>query len=152
MWTALWAAGAFGCASVLAVPAAMAAESADAEAAQDGAKAGGDAQELEAISVVGSRRYGRSSEVETPVAVDIIPMEKIAEQGAQFDLAQSLQYIAPSFNSTRQTGADNADLVDSATVRQDLKRLARLLGRERDHAAVRDVYPRLNAALRSPIH
>lgn len=117
LWTALWAAGAFGCASVLAVPAAMAAESADAEAAQDGAKAGGDAQELEAISVVGSRRYGRSSEVETPVAVDIIPMEKIAEQGAQFDLAQSLQYIAPSFNSTRQTGADNADLVDSAMLR-----------------------------------
>ena len=32
------------------------------------------------------------------------------------------------------------------------QRLARLLGRERDHAAVRDVYPRLNAALRSPIH
>ncbi|TWP52512.1 helix-turn-helix domain-containing protein [Lentzea tibetensis] len=47
---------------------------------------------------------------------------------------------------------DAADLVDSATVRQDLKRLARFLGRERDHPAVRDVHPRLNAALRSPIH
>ncbi|MDX8032017.1 helix-turn-helix transcriptional regulator [Lentzea sp. BCCO 10_0856] len=47
---------------------------------------------------------------------------------------------------------DAADLVDSATVRQDLKRLARLLGRERDQAAVREVYPRLNAALRGPIH
>ncbi|MEV6236941.1 helix-turn-helix transcriptional regulator [Lentzea sp. NPDC051838] len=47
---------------------------------------------------------------------------------------------------------DAAELVDSATVRQDLKRLARLLGREREHPSVRDVYPRLNAALRSPIH
>ncbi len=47
---------------------------------------------------------------------------------------------------------DAVDLVDSATVRQDLKRLARLLGREREQAAVREVYPRLNAALRSPIH
>ena len=117
LWTALWAAGAFGCVSVLAAPAVFAAETAEAEAAQDGSKAGGDAQELEAISVVGSRRYGRSSEAETPVPVDIVPMEKIAEQGAQFDLAQSLQYIAPSFNSTRQTGADNADLVDSAMLR-----------------------------------
>jgi iron complex outermembrane recepter protein len=117
LWTALWAAGAFGCVTAL-VPLqrAAAAEATDAETAQDGA-ASADTQELEAISVVGSRRYGRSSEVETPVAVDIIPMEKIAEQGAQFDLAQSLQYIAPSFNSTRQTGADNADLVDSAMLR-----------------------------------
>ncbi|SMD21017.1 helix-turn-helix domain-containing protein [Lentzea albidocapillata] len=47
---------------------------------------------------------------------------------------------------------DAADLVDSATVRQDLKQLARLLGRERRHAAVSEVYPRLNTALRSQLH
>lgn len=118
LWTALWAAGAFGCVTVLAPAQLRAAETSEAEAAaQDGSGAKGETQELEAISVVGSRRYGRSSEVETPVAVDIIPMDKITEQGAQFDLAQSLQYIAPSFNSTRQTGADNADLVDSAMLR-----------------------------------
>lgn len=118
LWTALWAAGAFGCVTALAPAQLLAAETAEAEAAaQDGSGAKGETQELEAISVVGSRRYGRSSEVETPVAVDIIPMDKITEQGAQFDLAQSLQYIAPSFNSTRQTGADNADLVDSAMLR-----------------------------------
>lgn len=117
LWTALWAAGAFGCVTALVPAQLLAAETAEAEAAQDGSSAKGETQELEAISVVGSRRYGRSSEVETPVAVDIIPMDKITEQGAQFDLAQSLQYIAPSFNSTRQTGADNADLVDSAMLR-----------------------------------
>ena len=119
LWKALWAAGAFGCIAVLApAGSASAAEKAEAEteAAQDGT-GGGDAQELEAISVVGSRRYGRSSDTVTPVPVDIIPMTDFAEKGAQFDVAQALQFIAPSFNSTRQTGADNADLVDSAMLR-----------------------------------
>jgi len=117
LWKALWAAGAFGCVAAL-TPAAVAfaAEEADAETAQDGAKSG-EAQELETISVVGSRRYGRSSDTLTPVPVDIVPMAEVAEKSPQFDLAQTLQYIAPSFNSTRQTGADNADLVDSAMLR-----------------------------------
>ncbi|MDG0864393.1 TonB-dependent receptor [Pelomonas aquatica] len=44
-------------------------------------------------------------------------MSKTAEGGGQFDLAQTLQYLSPSFNSTRQTGADGADLIDSAALR-----------------------------------
>ncbi|HOB96394.1 MAG TPA: TonB-dependent receptor [Aquabacterium sp.] len=32
-------------------------------------------------------------------------------------MAQTLQYLSPSFNSTRQTGADGADLIDSAALR-----------------------------------
>ncbi len=71
---------------------------------------------IETINVVGSRRVNGSS-TDTPVPVDFIPMTKVAEQGGQFDLAQTLQYISPSFNSTRQTGADGADLVDSAALR-----------------------------------
>ena len=71
---------------------------------------------VETITVVGSRRVNGSS-TDTPVPVDFIPMTKVAEQGGQFDLAQSLQYISPSFNSTRQTGADGADLIDSAALR-----------------------------------
>ena len=73
-------------------------------------------QALEAVSVVGSRRANASS-TDTPVPVDFIPLAKIAEQGGQFDLAQTLQYVSPSFNSTRQTGADGADLIDSAALR-----------------------------------
>ena len=72
---------------------------------------------VQTVSVVGSRRVSASSATDTMVPVDIIPMTKVAEQGGQFDLAQSLQYISPSFNSTRQTGADGADLVDSAALR-----------------------------------
>jgi iron complex outermembrane receptor protein len=71
---------------------------------------------LETISVVGSRRANASA-TDTPVPIDFIPMAKAAEQGGQFDLAQTLQYLSPSFNSTRQTGADNADLIDSAALR-----------------------------------
>jgi len=76
-----------------------------------------DAVQLETVSVLGSRRVDRSSDTSTPVPVDVIPMSRQAESGAQFDLAQSLQYTAPSLNSTRQTGADGADLVDGAALR-----------------------------------
>jgi iron complex outermembrane recepter protein len=71
---------------------------------------------VETITVVGTRR-ANASVTDTPVPIDIIPMAKAAEQGGQFDLSQTLQYISPSFNSTRQTGADNADLIDSAALR-----------------------------------
>jgi iron complex outermembrane receptor protein len=72
---------------------------------------------IPSVNVVGSRRVGNASSTDTPVPVDFIPLTKAAEQGGQFDLAQTLTYISPSFNSTRQTGADGADLVDSAALR-----------------------------------
>jgi len=74
------------------------------------------AQVLESISVVGSRRINASA-TDTVVPIDFIPIGREAETGAHFDLTQSLTYISPSFNSTRQTGADVADLIDSAALR-----------------------------------
>ena len=71
---------------------------------------------VDKVNVVGTRRANASA-TDTVVPVDFIPLSKAAEQGGQFDLAQTLQYISPSFNSTRQTGADGADLVDSAALR-----------------------------------
>lgn len=71
---------------------------------------------LDALTVVGSRRYDRSA-TETALPVDLIEMDQSAQQGAYFDLAQSLQYLSPSFNSIRQTGSDGADLIDSAALR-----------------------------------
>ncbi|HZH43599.1 MAG TPA: TonB-dependent receptor [Lysobacter sp.] len=81
------------------------------------ATADAEATELEAVTVLGSRRVNRSSDTDTPVPVDVIPMTQAAEQGGQFDVAQTLHYSAPSFISTRQTGADGADLVDGAALR-----------------------------------
>ena len=75
------------------------------------------ASAVQSVHVVGTRRTGAASSTDTPVPVDIIPMTRLAEQGSQFDLAQTLTNISPSFNSTRQTGADGADLVDSAALR-----------------------------------
>jgi iron complex outermembrane receptor protein len=74
------------------------------------------AADVEAIQVVGSRRVDRT-DTDTPVPVDIIPLRQAVEQGGQFDLAQTLHNTSPSFNSTRQTGADGADLIDGAALR-----------------------------------
>jgi iron complex outermembrane recepter protein len=77
-----------------------------------------EASSLERVTVVGSRKsLPAASSTDTLVPVDIYSMGKVAEGGGQFDLAQSLQYMSPSFNSTRQTGADGADLIDSAALR-----------------------------------
>jgi iron complex outermembrane receptor protein len=84
--------------------------------AQGAAASEDEARVLDQMTVVGSRRIG-GSDIESPVPVDVISTQEIAERGAQFDLAQSLQYIVPSFYSTRQTGADGADLVDGASLR-----------------------------------
>ncbi len=75
-----------------------------------------EAQKVEGVTVIGSRRLNASS-TDTPVPVDFIALSKATEQGGQFDLAQTLNYISPSFNTTRQTGADGADLIDSAALR-----------------------------------
>ncbi len=77
-----------------------------------------EASSLERVTVVGSRKtLPAASATDTLVPVDIYSMSKAAEGGGQFDLAQTLQYLSPSFNSTRQTGADGADLIDSAALR-----------------------------------
>ncbi|QBE67382.1 TonB-dependent receptor [Pseudoduganella lutea] len=73
-------------------------------------------QPMQTVSVVGSRR-ATSSATDTVVPIDVIPMTAAAEKGGQFDLSQTLTNISPSFNSTRQSGADGADLVDSAALR-----------------------------------
>jgi iron complex outermembrane receptor protein len=74
---------------------------------------------VERVTVVGSRKSlpAASTSTDTLVPVDIYSMSKATEGGGQFDLAQTLQYLSPSFNSTRQTGADGADLIDSAALR-----------------------------------
>ncbi|WEM99157.1 TonB-dependent receptor plug domain-containing protein [Telluria mixta] len=100
--------GLYGSAALALAPAAFA-QNATAPAASDAT--------IQSVNIVGSRRVGNTSSTDTPVPVDYIPLTKAAEQSGQFDLAQTLANISPSFNSTRQTGADGADLVDSAALR-----------------------------------
>src|SRR5215213_1311839 len=65
---------------------------------------------------VGSRSPERSR-TDTPVPVDVVPIEEIADESGQLDLGQLLQYTAPSFNSNRMSGSDGSDHIDAATLR-----------------------------------
>jgi iron complex outermembrane recepter protein len=72
--------------------------------------------ELGNVSVVGSRSFKRSA-TETAAPVDVIPVARVINQLGQVDVNQLLQFVAPSFNSNKQSGADGADHVDPATLR-----------------------------------
>ena len=58
---------------------------------------------LTGIEMVGTRSLKRSS-TETPVPVDIIPIAKVTNQLGLVEINSILHYIAPSFNSNRQSG------------------------------------------------
>jgi iron complex outermembrane receptor protein len=70
----------------------------------------------EEIVLVGSRSTGRSK-LATPVPVDVIPVAQVINQLGQVDLNQILNFIAPSFQSSRQTVADGTDHLDPAQLR-----------------------------------
>ena len=72
--------------------------------------------DLSAITVIGSRNVSRTR-VETPVPVDVIPISSVINDIGQVDLNQILNFIAPSFQSSRQTIADGTDHVDPAQLR-----------------------------------
>lgn len=71
---------------------------------------------LTEISVTGTRNLTRTR-VETPAAIDIIPIAQITNQVGQIDINQLLTYVAPSFQSSRQTVADGTDHIDPAQMR-----------------------------------
>jgi iron complex outermembrane recepter protein len=74
------------------------------------------AKDLNAVTIVGSRRIGRSS-TESAVPIDMIDIKSIAKQTGRFDVNNILQFAAPSFNSNKQSGSDGADHIDPATLR-----------------------------------
>ncbi|MFK5219920.1 hypothetical protein, partial [Lactococcus cremoris] len=63
---------------------------------------------LEGVQVVGSRSLNRTV-TDSPSPVDIIDVQQVTAKTGQLDVNQLLQFVAPSFNSNRQTGADGAD-------------------------------------------
>ena len=68
------------------------------------------------VQVVGSRSQNRSI-TDSPSPVDIIDLREVTTKTGQLDVNQLLQFVAPSFNSNRQTGSDGADHVDPASLR-----------------------------------
>jgi iron complex outermembrane receptor protein len=71
---------------------------------------------LNDVMVVGTRSLKRTA-IETAVPIDIIQVKQISKLMGQTDVNQLLQYVAPSFNSNKQSGADGADHIDPATLR-----------------------------------
>ena len=71
---------------------------------------------LDMVEIVGSRRPNRTA-IESVVPVDIIEVSRLLTTLGQPDVNQMLQYVAPSFNSNKQSGADGADHIDPATLR-----------------------------------
>ena len=72
--------------------------------------------ELEKVIVTGTRRKGRTN-IMSAAPVDVIPMASITKEIGQTDLNQILSFVAPSFQSTRQTISDGSDHIDPAQLR-----------------------------------
>jgi iron complex outermembrane recepter protein len=75
-----------------------------------------DYETLSEVIVTGTR-VGSRSRIDSPVPVDIIPVSKVINAVGQVDLNQILTYIAPSFQSSRQTISDGSDHIDPAQLR-----------------------------------
>ncbi len=73
-------------------------------------------QELDEVQIVGSRNKNRVAN-DTPVAIDFIDIEKTSSKSSHVEVNQFLQYAIPSFNATKQSGADGADHIDPGTIR-----------------------------------
>ncbi len=65
---------------------------------------------------IGSRDQTRTDNNKS-VGIDIIAIKDVAAQTGYVELNQILQYLSPSFNANRQTGADLADHVDPSSLR-----------------------------------
>ncbi len=74
------------------------------------------AASLNEVVILGSRAATARTNIDKPVAVDVINTREI-KNFAQTDLTQILNYVAPSFSSNRQTVADGTDHIDPASLR-----------------------------------
>lgn len=68
------------------------------------------------VVVLGSRSVARTR-TETAVPVDVIPIAQVVNEVGQVDLNQIITFIAPSFQSARQTISDGTDHVDPGQLR-----------------------------------
>lgn len=73
-------------------------------------------EQLQEVQIVGSRSAKRTA-VDTPVPVDVIDVSQLASKNGNVDLTQILQYAAPSFNASKQSGSDGADHIVPASLR-----------------------------------
>lgn len=75
-----------------------------------------ESETLEEVQIVGSRNVKRTV-VNSAVPIDIISVKDVTTQSGKVEINELLQYVAPSFNATKQSGSDGADHVDPASLR-----------------------------------
>jgi iron complex outermembrane recepter protein len=68
------------------------------------------------VVVIGSRSTTIRSNTDTPAPIDVITAKDLQATG-QIEPSQMINFVAPSFNSSRQTVADGTDHIDPATLR-----------------------------------
>ena len=73
-------------------------------------------QDLQKVTVVGSRSAVVRSNTQTVAPIDVFSAKELALTG-QVEPTQMINFVAPSFNSSRQTIADGTDHIDPATLR-----------------------------------
>lgn len=71
---------------------------------------------LNEVVVVGSRSTQARTSTQTVAPIDVIQSRDLVATG-QVDISQQLNFVAPSFNSSRQTVSDGTDHIDPATLR-----------------------------------
>jgi len=72
--------------------------------------------ELDEVVIVGSRNAKRTS-LDTAVPIDVINVQELASITGKAEVNDILQYAAPSFNATKQSGSDGADHIVPASLR-----------------------------------
>ncbi len=68
-------------------------------------------ESLDDVMLVGSRSPKRTA-VNSAVPIDIIDVETTTMQVGKVEINELLQYAAPSFNASKQSGSDGADHID----------------------------------------
>ncbi len=74
------------------------------------------ANELSQITLVGTRNANRTA-LNTSVPVDVLEIKDLAVSLPQVDVNQILNFLVPSFNSTRQSASDGTEHIDPASLR-----------------------------------
>ncbi|MGM5471221.1 TonB-dependent receptor [Flavobacteriaceae bacterium LMO-SS05] len=71
---------------------------------------------LDEIVLVGSRSPRRTA-LDTAVPVDVLDVAELANTTGKVEVNEILQYAAPSFNASKQSGSDGADHIVPASLR-----------------------------------